>query len=148
MKTIEFNPTLTVTYTVDKCQHEKLNGTHTEEFKLDNLSSEDIIQYLAQCLVIKRQSSLRSKTADKLVLGVWDVPAPGRRISVDPIAKATELLNKLTPEQKKAIAAAMGFSFTPEGLAEPDADLENGEKGDSEHSDSEHKEDNPNEEQE
>lgn len=111
MKTIEFNPTLTVTYTVDKCAIAELNGSHTEEFKLENLSAEDMIQYLAQCLIIKRQSMLRSKTADKIKVGVWEVPAPGKRISVDKVAKAKELLSNLTEEQKKAIAEAMGFTY-------------------------------------
>ena len=119
--------TLSVIYTVDKCAFANLNGEHAETLDLSKLTNDDLEQYIAQCLVIKRQTMLRSKTADKLTLGTWTVPAPGKRISTSPVQKATAALNKLSEEQKKAIAEAMGFTYIPKAIAEPDPDLEAGE---------------------
>lgn len=119
----EISTPLTVTYSVDKCIHEQFNGEHTEEFDLSKLTSEDFTQYLAQCLVIKRQSQLRSKATineageTKLVVGTWIVPAPGKRISTTPVEKAAALMAKLTEEQKRQIAESMGFTYIPKGLA-------------------------------
>ena len=108
MKTIELKETLTLTYSVDKCSCEQFNGTHTEVFDLSSLTKDDIEQYLAQTLIIKRQGMLRSKTADeKVQLGTWPVPAPGKRISTDPIQKVTDMLAKLTPEQKALLIASL-----------------------------------------
>ena len=108
MKTIELKKTLTLAYSVDKCAHEQFNGTHTEKFDLSSLTKDDIEQYLAQTLIIKRQGMLRSKTADeKVVVGTWTVPAPGKRISTDPIQKVTDMLAKLTAEQKAALIASL-----------------------------------------
>ena len=135
MRTIEIPETLTMTYDVDKCAHPKFNGSHTETFDISVLTSDDIVQYLAQTLTIKRQTQLRSKGAvdtekgeNKITLGTWKVPAPGKRVSVSPVEKVTNMLNKLTLEQKQAIAKAMGFDFIPAGLPEPDAMLEKGEE--------------------
>lgn len=98
---------ITVTFTVDKCTHEQFNGTHTEEFDLSKLTSDDFEQYIAQTLVIKRQAMLRGKTADeKVKIGTWTVPAPGKRISTSPMDKAAELLKKLTPDQIRALLLA------------------------------------------
>ena len=106
MKTFEIKNPLTVTYTVDKCLHEKFNGTHTETFDLVGLTNDDIEQYIAQTLIIKRQSMLRGKNADeKVLLGNWTVPAPGKRISTSPVQKATEALAKLSAEERAALIA-------------------------------------------
>jgi hypothetical protein len=115
------NP-LTLTYSVDKCTHERFNGTHTETFDLSGLTSEDITQYIAQTLVIKRQGMCRSKSnvdengVVKLSLGEWKVPAPGKRISTTPMQKATDLLDKLSPEARRA--------FLLDLLAKQDAEME------------------------
>jgi len=103
---------LTVTYAVDRCDHTQYNGTHTETFDLTSLTSDDIEQYLAQTLIIKRQAQLRGKGAVKddgtsLKVGTWKVPAPGRRITTSPLEKATELLSKLTPEQRQALLSSL-----------------------------------------
>ena len=115
---------LTVTYSVEKCTHAMFDGEHTETFDLSKLTSEDVTQYLAQCLIIKRQSQLRSKTAfdlekgeAKIVVGNWIVPAPGKRISTTPLEKAAAMMAKLTDEQKRVIAESMGFTFTPKAEA-------------------------------
>ena len=112
---------LTLTYTVDKCVYEEFNGTHTEEFDLSTLTSDDVEQYLAQTLVIKRQAMLRAKGAYdaesgayKVKVGSWTVPAPGKRIATTPekiAEKVSNLMNRLTPEQKVEIAKAMGFEY-------------------------------------
>jgi len=111
---------ITVTYSVDKCTHSQFDGEHTETFDLSKLTSEDVTQYLAQCLIIKRQSQLRSKTAydaekneAKIVVGNWIVPAPGKRISTSPVEKATAMLAKLSEDQKRALAESMGFTYNP-----------------------------------
>jgi hypothetical protein len=102
------NTPLTVTYSVSACEHLQFNGEHTETFDLSALTSEDITQYIAQTLIIKRQGMLRSKTAvddngvAKIKVGTWTVPAPGKRISVSPLKKATDMMDKLSPEQLKA----------------------------------------------
>jgi hypothetical protein len=107
--TIEFPETLTVTYSVDCCVHTIFNGTHEETFDLSTLTKDDLVQYLAQTLIIKRQSMCRGKKADEAVkIGTWKVPAPGKRISVDPVKKINDLLAKLSPEQKIALMQAMG----------------------------------------
>jgi hypothetical protein len=107
------NTPLTVTYSVDKCTFPQFNGEHTETFDLSKLTNDDFEQYLAQTLIIKRQSQLRSKTAinsetnvAKVVVGNWIVPAPGKRIATTPIEKATAMLDKLSPEQKRAFLLA------------------------------------------
>jgi hypothetical protein len=135
MRTIELPESFEVTFEVDKCVHARFNGSHTETFKIDTLTNEDIKQYLIQTLTIKRQSQLRSKGAVNsdtgslnLTLGTWNVPAPGKRVSSNPVAKATEMLNKLTVEQRMTLAKAMGFDFIPVGLPEPDESLEVGEE--------------------
>lgn len=115
----EIKDLLTVTYSVDKCTFPSLNGEHTETFDLSKLTDEDIVQYLAQTLIIKRQSQLRSKTAIKedgsgIKIGTWVVTAPGKRIATDPVAKAKkadELFGGLTLEQKREIAKKYGFAF-------------------------------------
>ena len=107
-KTIEIKRNLTLTYSVKECQCPEFNGTHEEIFDLGNLTADDIEQYLAQCLVIKRQGMLRTKNASENVkVGTWTVPAPGKRISTDPIAKISDMLSKLTPEQKAALLASL-----------------------------------------
>ena len=100
---------LTVTYSVDKCANESLNGTHTEDFSLLDLTADDIEQYLAQTLIIKRQAILRGKgnIEDPVKIGTWKVPAPGKRVSVSVVSKAETILRKLTPEQRKAILEAL-----------------------------------------
>lgn len=102
----EINSPLTVTYSVDKCEHPRFNGEHTETFDLSSLTSDDLTQYIAQTLIIKRQGMLRSKTAfnlenntAKIEVGNWLVPAPGKRISTTPLQKVSDLMGKLTPEQ-------------------------------------------------
>lgn len=134
-KTITLPVTLTVTYSVDKCVHEKFNGEHSEKFDLSKLSDEDITQYLAQTLIIKRQSMCRAKGAidtetgtEKLSIGTWTVPAPGKRIAVSPMDKISAMVSKLTEAQKEEIAKKMGFTYIPVGLAEPDAELEKDEE--------------------
>lgn len=121
---------LNPTYTVDKCIHPKLNGEHTELFDLSKLTEDDIEQYVLQTLVIRRQGMLRGKNADKIVLGTWVVPEPGKRIPADPVKtmeKAVALVSKLTEEQKMEIAKSMGFAYVPQGIAEPSKELEAGE---------------------
>jgi hypothetical protein len=93
----QINTPLTVTYSVDKCTFPQFNGEHTETFDLSKLTNDDFEQYLAQTLIIKRQSQLRSKTAvnaetgaAKVVVGNWIVPAPGKRIATTPVEKATD----------------------------------------------------------
>jgi len=104
---------ITVTYDVNKCEHERFNGSHTEIFDLSKLSSEDVLQYLAQTLVIKRQGQCRSKTAydvdkdeTKLTLGTWTVPAPGKRISTTPEEKVLSQLEKMDPAARRAFILA------------------------------------------
>ena len=124
MLTLNIPTPLTVTYSVEKCTHSQFDGEHTETFDLSKLTSEDVTQYLAQCLIIKRQSQLRSKTAydlekgeAKIVVGSWVVPAPGKRISTTPLEKASAMMAKLTDEQKRIIAESMGFTFTSKAEA-------------------------------
>ena len=109
--TFEISTPLTVTYSVDKCALESLNGTHTETFDLSKLTSDDIEQYLAQTLIIKRQAQLRAKSnldADKEIkVGNWIVTAPGKRISTSPMEKAASLIGKLTDEQRRALLAML-----------------------------------------
>ena len=105
------NSPLTVTYSVSACEHLDYNGEHTETFDLSGLTSDDLTQYIAQTLIIKRQGMLRSKTAIKdngamLDVGNWIVPAPGKRISVSPMKKTQDLLSKLTKEQIKELLEA------------------------------------------
>jgi hypothetical protein len=102
-------PELKATFSVDKCEHAELNGEHTITFNLANLTQDDLEQYVLQTLVIKYQGMLRSKTAaDKGLVGktTYDVPAPGKRISADPVKKVTDLLAKLTPEQIRSLLLA------------------------------------------
>jgi hypothetical protein len=103
----EINSPLTVTYSVSACEHLQYNGEHTETFDLSGLTSDDLTQYIAQTLIIKRQGMLRSKTAIKedgsrLMVGNWTVPVPGKRISVSPVKKMSDMMDKLSPEQLKA----------------------------------------------
>lgn len=111
--TFEITTPMTITYSVSKCEHSSFDGEHTETFDLSSLTSEDITQYIAQTLVIKRQAMCRAKSAIdddgnvKLQLGTWKVPAPGKRISTSPVEKATTLLKKLTPEQRAALLAML-----------------------------------------
>ena len=135
MRTIEIPDTLTVEYTVNECKHAQFNGTHKEVFDLSKLSNEGVVQYLAQTLVIKRQSQCRAKTADeKVKLGTWPVPEPGKTIGITEegiqktMKKAASYVNLLTEAEKKALAEAMGFAYIPVGMPKPeDADLEAGE---------------------
>jgi hypothetical protein len=129
----QINTPLTVTYSVDKCTFPQFNGEHTETFDLSKLTNDDFEQYLAQTLIIKRQSQLRSKTAinsetnvAKVVVGNWIVPPPGKRIATSPIEKATAMLDKLSPEQKRAFLLA--------ALAEQDRLAEEAEKNPSDES--------------
>lgn len=108
------NTPLTVTYSVDKCCFPAFNGEHTETFDLSKLTNDDFEQYLAQTLIIKRQSQLRSKTAvntetgiAKVVVGNWIVPPPGKRIATSPLEKATAMLDKLDPAARRALLLAM-----------------------------------------
>jgi hypothetical protein len=103
------NSPLTLTYSVSACEHAMFNGEHTETFDLSTLTSDDLTQYIAQTLIIKRQSMLRSKTAfdaetgiAKITVGNWLVPAPGKRISTTPVQKMQVQMDKLTSEQLKA----------------------------------------------
>ena len=107
------NTPLTVTYSVDKCTFPQFNGEHTETFDLSKLTNDDFEQYLAQTLIIKRQSQLRSKTAintetnvAKVIVGNWIVPPPGKKIATSPVEKATAMLDKLSPEQKRKFLLA------------------------------------------
>jgi hypothetical protein len=132
---IEIPRTLTVQYSVDKCVFPSFNGTHTEVFDLSRLSSDDFTQYLAQTLIIKRQSQCRSKTAsEKVKLGTYVVPAPGKRIEITEagiqkrIKDAKNVVHLLTEDEKRQLAKEMGFAYIPVGLPKPeDADLEEGE---------------------
>jgi hypothetical protein len=106
--TFEINSPLTVTYSVSCCEHSQFDGEHTETFDLSSLTSDDITQYIAQTLIIKRQGMLRSKTmlndagVAKFGIGNWMIPAPGKRISVSPMKKMSDMMDKLSPEQMKA----------------------------------------------
>lgn len=100
---------LKATFSVDKCEFPELNGEHSITFNLANLTQDDLEQYILQTLVIKYQGMLRSKTAlEKGLKGKtsYDVPAPGKRISADPVKKVTDLLAKLSPEQIRALLLA------------------------------------------
>lgn len=118
--TFEINTPLTVTYSVAQCEHAKFDGEHTETFDLSQLTSDDITQYIAQTLVIKRQGMLRSKTmindagVEKFSIGTWTVPAPGKRISTSPLEKATALIGKLSAEQRAMLIAALEAEETEE----------------------------------
>ncbi len=110
---VEIKNPLTVTYTVDKCVFGELNGTHTETFDLSGLTSDDLTQYIAQTLIIKRQGMLRAKGAAdadgnlKIKIGKWKVPAPGKRISVDPVSKIADMLSKLSEADKARLLAGL-----------------------------------------
>jgi len=124
------NTPLTVTYSVDKCTFPKFNGEHTETFDLSKLTNDDFEQYLAQTLIIKRQNQLRSKTAintetgfAKVIVGNWIVPPPGKRIATSPVEKATAMLDKLSPEQKRKFLLA-ALAEQDRLQAEADAEAE------------------------
>lgn len=105
---ISINNTLKATFTVAKCEISKFDGEHTITFDLSNLTQDDLEQYILQTLVIKYQGMLRSKTAEGKLENqtTYVVPAPGKRISADPMKKATELLAKLTPDQIRSLLLA------------------------------------------
>lgn len=120
----QIKDTLCLTFNVDKCAHEKLNGEHTVKLDLTKLTSDNVEQYLAQTLVIKLQSKLRSKNTTEAP-ETWVVPEPGKRIATDPatkIKKVKDLFNALTEDQKRAIAESMGFTYKPEMPEEEFAD--------------------------
>ena len=127
--TVSINTTLKASFTVAKCEDSKFDGEHTIEFDLSNLTQDDLEQYILQTLVIKYQGMLRSKTATGKLENqtTYVVPAPGKRISADPIGKAAKMITSLTEAQKKELAEAMGFTYVPKGLATPDPELEAGE---------------------
>ncbi len=108
MPTINLKDKMTLTFSVDKCALPELNGTHSINMDLSKLTSDNIEQYIAQTLVIKYQAKLRSKNATKALLTeTWIVPEPGKRITTDPVTKVSEMLDKLTPEQKALILKAL-----------------------------------------
>lgn len=127
---LTINATPSVKFSVDKCIHTQFNGEHEVTLDLSNLTSDDVEQYLLQTLVIKYQSKLRSKTADRTITdrSKWVVPAPGTRITTSPEqrkAKVVELASKLSEADKMEIAKAMGFTYVPQGLVtEKDPELE------------------------
>ena len=127
-------PAIKVTFDVDKCHLPRLDGTHTVNLNLKDLSEDDFEQYALRSIVINLQATIRRTKADEQgnvrSFENYTVPKPGSRISTgDKIEKVKSILNKLTEEQKKAIAESMGFAYVPAGLPDPaDAHLEEGEQ--------------------
>ena len=106
--TTQIRTELKATFSVAKCEIPKFDGEHTITFDLSNLTQDDLEQYILQTLVIKYQGMLRSKTAEGKLENqtTYVVPAPGKRISADPVKKVTDLLAKLSPEQIRALLLA------------------------------------------
>lgn len=83
----------------------------TTTFDLTDLDDNDILELARRSMVISMQSKIRTwrkgnreKAFDETS---YKVPKPGTRTGADPLKKATDMLAKLTPEQRAALIASL-----------------------------------------